>query len=136
MNSTVNLNMRPLGKNSFRTSEDIKDYHVHLYYDGRTKQYAGYLRREMERRFNGRIEVGRWRDMAPQGPHPKSHFQVSFPTNMFNQLVPFLALNRGDLHILLHPNTGNGYDDHTKNVMWIGPSIPLDQNWLSRNQKV
>ena len=136
MNSTVNLNMRSLGKNSFRTSEDIKSYHVHLYYDGRTKQYAGYLRREMERRFNGCIEVGRWRDMAPQGPHPKSHFQVFFPTNMFNQLVPFLALNRGDLHILLHPNTGNGYEDHTKNVMWIGPSIPLDQNWLSRNQKV
>jgi len=134
MNSTVNLNMRSLGKNSFRTSEDIKSYHVHLYYDGRTKQYAGYLRREMERRFEGCIEVGRWRDMAPQGPHPRSHFQVSFPTNMFNRLVPFLALNRGGLHILLHPNTGNGYEDHTKNVMWIGPSIPLDPNWLSRNK--
>ena len=134
MNSTVNLNMRSLGKNSFRTSEDIKSYHVHLYYDGRTKQYAGYLRREMERRFDGCIEVGRWRDMAPQGPHPRSHFQVSFPTNMFNRLVPFLALNRGGLYILLHPNTGNGYEDHTKNVMWIGPSIPLDPNWLSRNK--
>ena len=134
MNSTVNLNMRSLGKNSFRTSEDIKSYHVHLYYDGRTKQYAGYLRREMERRFEGCIEVGRWRDMAPQGPHPRSHFQVSFPTNMFNRLVPFLALNRGGLYILLHPNTGNGYEDHTKNVMWIGPSIPLDPNWLSRNK--
>ena len=134
MNSTVNLNMRSLGNNSFRTSEDIKSYHVHLYYDGRTKQYAGYLRREMERRFDGCIEVGRWRDMAPQGPHPRSHFQVSFPTNMFNRLVPFLALNRGGLHILLHPNTGNGYEDHTKNVMWIGPSIPLDPNWLSRNK--
>ena len=136
MNSTVNLNMRPFGKNSFRTSEDIKGYHAHLYYDGRTKQFAGYLRREMERRFNGRIEVGRWRDLAPQGPNPTSHFQVSFPTNMFNLIVPFLALNRGELHILLHPNTGNGYEDHTTNVMWIGPSIPLDQNWLSKNQNV
>lgn len=120
--------------NQFRTSEDINGYHVHLYYDGKSKQYAGHIRREMERRFKGKVEIGRWRDLAPQGPHPVSHFQVSFPTKMFGLVVPFLALNRGDLKILLHPNTGNGYEDHTRNVMWIGPSIPLNQDWLERNK--
>ena len=119
----------------FRSHTNISSYHVHLYYDGKTKQLAGHIRREMARRFKGRIEIGRWRDKAPQGPHPVSHFQVAFPSSMFNELVPFLALNRGDLNILLHPNTGNGYDDHTKHVMWIGPSIRLAQDWLKRNEK-
>ena len=118
----------------FRPSSEIKSYHVHLYYVGTTKQHAGYIRQEIYRRFDDNVEIGRWRDLAPQGPHPVSHFQVSFPTKMFNEIVPFLALNRGELNILLHPNTGNGYEDHTKNVMWIGPSIPLYQGWLDRNR--
>ena len=118
----------------FRPCEDINSYHVHLYYDGTSKQYAGHIRRELARRFNNSIEIGRWRDKAPQGPHPVSHFQVAFPTRIFNEIVPFLALNRGNLHILLHPNTGSGYEDHTKNVMWIGPCIPLAEDWLERNK--
>ena len=120
---------------SFRSHKVVNSYHVHLYYNGKTKKYAGDIRREMARRFKGRIEIGRWRDKAPQGPHPVSHFQVAFPSSVFNEVVPFLALNRGELNILLHPNTGNGYDDHTKHVMWIGPSIPLAQDWLKRNEK-
>jgi len=119
----------------YRPETDVKNYHVHLYYDGGTKLHAANLRREMDRRFGKQIEFGRWRDLAPQGPHPVSHFQVTFPTELFDVLVPFLALNRGGLHILLHPNTGNGYEDHTTNVMWIGPSIPLAEDWMQRNQK-
>ena len=119
---------------SYRSETDITSYHVHLYYDGSNKQHAANLRRQLDRRFGKEIIIGRWRDKAPQGPHPVSHFQVDFPKNLFNILVPFLALNRSDLHILLHPNTGNGYEDHTRNVMWIGPSIPLSKVWLKRNQ--
>lgn len=125
----------PLAKKRYRPASDASNYHVHLYYDGQTKQHASNLRREMDRRFGKNIEIGRWRDKAPQGPHPVSHFQVSFGTEVFTEIVTFLALNRGDLSILLHPNTGNGYQDHTANVMWIGPSIPLAQGWLKRNEK-
>ena len=125
----------PLAKKRYRPASDASNYHVHLYYDRQTKQHASNLRREMDRRFGKNIEIGRWRDKAPQGPHPVSHFQVSFGTEVFTEIVTFLALNRGDLSILLHPNTGNGYQDHTANVMWIGPSIPLAQGWLKRNEK-
>ena len=122
-------------RKSYRPETDVSSYHVHLYYDGSTKQHAANLRREMDRRFGTQLTIGRWRDKAPQGPHPVSHFQVDFPTDLFNVLVPFLALNRGGLHILLHPNTGNGYEDHTQNVMWIGPSIPLSEAWMENNQE-
>ena len=120
---------------TYRPETDVSSYHVHLYYDGSTKQHAANLRREMDKRFGKQVTIGRWRDKAPQGQHPVSHFQVDFPTELFNVLVPFLALNRGNLHILLHPNTGNGYEDHTQNVMWIGPSIPLSEAWMKRNEE-
>ena len=124
-----------LTKKNYRPVSDASSYHVHLYYDGRSKQHAGNLRREMAHRFGDKIDIGRWRDKAPQGPHPVSHFQVAFDRDVFPEIVTFLSLNRGDLIILLHPNTGNGYEDHTQNVMWIGPSIPLAQDWLDRNEK-
>jgi DOPA 4,5-dioxygenase len=120
-------------KHSYRSETDVKSYHVHLYYDGITKQHAANLRRQVDKRFGRKVTIGRWRDKAPQGPHPVSHFQIDFPVELFVVLVPFLALNRGDLAILLHPNTGNGYQDHTQNIMWIGPSIPLNASWLKQN---
>ena len=119
---------------SYRSESDIKSYHVHLYYDGSNKQHAANIRRELGKRFGNKIIIGRWRDKAPQGPHPVSHFQIDFPIDLFNKLVPFLALNRENLKILLHPNTGDGYEDHTRNVMWIGPSIPLSDRWLKHNR--
>ncbi|MEE2746578.1 MAG: DOPA 4,5-dioxygenase family protein [Pseudomonadota bacterium] len=123
-----------LGNTVFRSHQGIESYHVHLYYNGNTKQYASHIRREIERQFGQKVQIGRWRDLAPQGPHPVSHFQVAFPWELFAEIVPFLALNRKELNILLHPNTGNGYEDHTKNVMWIGPSIPLDKAWLENHK--
>ena len=128
------MNILNFSQKIYRSENDITSFHVHLYYDGLNKTHAANLRRELDRRFSDRIIIGRWRDKAPQGPHPVSHFQVDFPVELFSVLVPFLALNRGDLRILLHPNTGNGYEDHTRNVMWIGPSIPLSEVWLERNQ--
>ncbi|MFL2782955.1 MAG: DOPA 4,5-dioxygenase family protein [Rhodospirillales bacterium] len=123
------------GNIEYRDSADIKSYHVHLYYDGASKQNAGNLRREINNRFGNDVVIGRWRDKAPQGPHPVSHFQVEFPVSLFDKIVPFLALNRGRISILLHPNTGNGYEDHTKNVMWIGPSVDLNDAWLVGNKQ-
>ena len=123
-----------LTRQIYRSAEDVSSYHVHLYYDGATKQHAANLRREIAHLFGEKVEIGRWRDKAPQGPHPMSHFQVAFPQGIFSEIVTFLSLNRGDLNILLHPNTGNGYEDHTRNVMWIGQSIPLAEDWLGRNQ--
>lgn len=119
-------NLSLIEKPVFRSIKDIKSYHVHIYYDGSNKTYAASLRKRLSDLFSSEIEVGRWRDKAPQGPHPVSHYQVAFPVEIFNKIVPFLALNRGNLNILLHPNTGDGLEDHTTNVMWIGPSLDLE----------
>ena len=108
----------------FRPADEIKGYHVHIYYDGATKQWAGHLRREIAKLFPD-AEIGRWRDKAPQGPHPQSHFQIAFDTEQFADIVPWLTLNRGELDMLVHPNTGDGYEDHASNRMWVGSSLDL-----------
>ena len=115
----------------FRPAEAIKGYHVHIYYDGATKQWAGHLRRELAKLFPA-AEIGRWRDKAPQGPHPQSHFQVAFDTPLFAEIVPWLALNRGELDMLVHPNTGDGYEDHAINCMWVGSSLDLRLDYLKK----
>ena len=116
---------------TYQSTEDIASYHAHVYYDGGTKQHAGDLRREMDKRFD--VELGRWRDKAI-GPHPMSSFQVTFTKDQFVEIMPFLALNRESLFILVHPNTGDGFIDHTDNAMWVGPSVPLNAEWMKRNQ--
>ena len=92
----------------FRSESEIKNFHVHVYYDGSNKQLAGHLRREVGARF--KAELGRWRDNAI-GPHPQSSFQITVDHSEFADLSSFLALNRGSLHMLLHPNTGDGVAD-------------------------
>ena len=108
---------------NLRPKEDITSYHVHIYYEGHNKQWAGHLRREIAKLFKDAV-VGRWHD-TPVGPHPVSSYQIAFEPDLFGEIVPWLSLNRKDLHMLLHPNTGDGYEDHAINMMWIGPSIEL-----------
>jgi DOPA 4,5-dioxygenase len=48
------------------------------------------------------------------------------PRDSFGDVAQFLALNRGDLTIFAHAETGDDLSDHTKHVIWFGPSEPLD----------
>jgi DOPA 4,5-dioxygenase len=41
-------------------------------------------------------------------------------------VAQFVALKRGDLTIFAHANTGDALADHTRHVIWFGPSEPLD----------
>ncbi len=113
----------------WRPASEIKGYHAHIYYDGASKQLAADLRRAIARSFE--VTVGRWHD-APVGPHPVSMYQVVFAPEQFGQFVPWLSLNRRGLSILVHPSTGNGYEDHTDNALWLGQAIALDTEILRK----
>jgi aromatic ring-cleaving dioxygenase len=68
--------------------------------------------------------MGRWHDV-PVGPHPCAMYQVAFAPELFPALTPFLMLNRMDLTVLLHPQSGRPRDDHTLNAVWMGQVLPL-----------
>ena len=69
-------------------------------------------------------KLGRWHDELV-GPHPQSMFQIAFPTAMLADFVPWLMLNRDGLTVLLHPETGDDYTDHSAHAAWFGAVLPL-----------
>ncbi len=103
----------------------ILGYHAHVYYDASTKPVAARLRRAVENRFAGAVQVGRWHD-RPVGPHLFASFQVAFPPVLFAEIVPWLALNRGGLTVFVHPRTGDAVRDHLDHAIWLGAKEELD----------
>jgi len=101
----------------------IKDYHAHVYYDADSKPRAEGLRAAMEVEFEA--EFGRWFD-RPVGPHPDWSFQIAFKPDLFDKIMPYLALNRNGLVIFAHPNTDDAARDHRDGGIWMGAVRPLD----------
>ncbi len=114
---------------SFADIAEIVGYHAHIYYDSLTKPVAVRLREAIGAAFS--VALGRWHD-APVGPHPVSMYQVAFPVAEFPRLVPWLMLNRAGLSILVHPRTGDDYEDHARFPLWLGTPLPLDLEALRR----
>lgn len=100
----------------------IEDYHAHIYYDADTRDIAAELREDLDYKFM--VELGRWHD-EPVGPHPQAMYQVKFATTEFARLVPWLMLNRLGLNVLVHPNTGDAYEDHATHALWLGSKLKL-----------
>ncbi len=107
----------------------IRGYHAHIYYDPADRGPAERLREAIGGSFA--VELGRWHD-EPVGPHPGAMYQVAFAAGEFARLVPWLMLNRGGLDVLVHPQTGNAYADHTVHAAWLGSKLPLRLDVLRR----
>ena len=103
-------------------SPEIQDYHAHVYFDADSRGQAKKLRKEIETKFD--VAMGRWHE-KDVGPHPRWSYQAKFEPNQFAELVPWLMLNRRDLTIFLHPNTGNDLEDHRDRPTWMGAILPL-----------
>lgn len=108
----------------------IVGYHAHVYYDPETRAAAERLRAQLGDGFS--VQLGRWHDEAV-GPHPRSMYQVAFSVAEFPRLVPWLMLNRAGLSVLVHPRTGDDYDDHAHFALWLGPPLPLRLETLRRS---
>src|SRR5262245_57227456 len=102
----------------------ITHYHAHIYYDpSSTRGRAERLRERVGRAFP-QATLGRWHDELV-GPHPQSMYQIAFPSPLLASLLPWLMLNRDGLTILLHPETGDAYTDHTAHAAWLGGILKL-----------
>jgi aromatic ring-cleaving dioxygenase len=102
----------------------ITEYHAHIYYDPRnTRDRAERLRERVAAEFPA-ARLGRWHDELV-GPHSQSMYQIAFPSGLLASLLPWLMLNRDGLTILLHPETGSDYRDHTAHAAWLGAVLPL-----------
>ena len=102
---------------------EISGYHAHVYYNTGSKPAAAELREAIGERFD--VKLGRWHD-RPIGPHPRWSYQVAFDPGVFAEIVPWLALNRDDLVVFVHPNTGDDIADHTAHAIWLSEKVELD----------
>ncbi|MDP6564535.1 MAG: DOPA 4,5-dioxygenase family protein [Alphaproteobacteria bacterium] len=100
----------------------IRDYHAHVYFDADSREPARALREAVEERFE--VEMGRWHEKLV-GPHPRWSYQIKFQPALFDELVPWLMLNRRGLTVFLHPNTGQDLEDHRDHPVWMGELLPL-----------
>jgi aromatic ring-cleaving dioxygenase len=107
----------------------IEGYHAHVYYDAATRGAAERLRERLGAGFE--VKLGRWHDRLV-GPHLASMYQVAFAVAEFPRLVPWLMLNRDGLSILVHPLTGDDYEDHARFALWLGEKLALDLESLRR----
>ena len=105
------------------TQSQIRDFHAHIYYDAKEVEQAKALAASVQARFP--VPVGHFH-VRPVGPHPRGSVQLTVPTELFGDVAQFLALNRGNLTIFAHAETGDDRADHTDHVIWFGPSEALD----------
>jgi DOPA 4,5-dioxygenase len=102
----------------------ITAYHAHVYYDpAKTRGNAERLRERVAEKFP-QAKLGRWHDELV-GPHPQSMYQIAFARELLAEFVPWLMLNRDGLTVLLHPETGDNYTDHSAHAAWFGAVLPL-----------
>ncbi len=101
----------------------VHGWHAHVYYDpAATREAAARLRHRIGERFE--VRLGRWHDV-PVGPHTAAMYQVAFGVAQFEALVPWLALNRDGLSVLLHPDTLAPRDDHLRHALWLGTPLAI-----------
>ena len=103
-------------------ASEIESYHAHVYFDEASSDAAQALRDDLAARFP--VEVGRWH-AKPVGPHPLWSYQVAFRPDIFDEIVPYLMINRRGCTVFLHPNTGDDLEDHRDRPIWMGQQVPL-----------
>jgi aromatic ring-cleaving dioxygenase len=108
---------------------EIENFHAHVYYDAPTRAAAEKLCAAAGQKFG--VKIGRMHD-NPVGPHPRGSCQLTIGKDQFAEVIPWLVLNRGELTIFAHAQTGDALKDHTSHVIWLGPSEKLELSALSR----
>ncbi|CAH2600875.1 conserved protein of unknown function [Rhodovastum atsumiense] len=111
----------------------ITAWHAHVYFDQESRATAAWLR-ERVAEHHPAARFGHWHEVKV-GPHPGPMYQIAFTSGDAALLIPFLALNRRGLTILVHPDTGRPRADHLEHALWMGAVLPLDAAALVERPK-
>ncbi|KAI0100260.1 DOPA-like domain-containing protein [Nemania sp. FL0031] len=110
-------------------------FDVHIYYyqnNPEQTEYAKALWERIRREFP-ELRIYTFWD-RPIGPHPVAMFEVNlFTPAQFGAFISWLAIWRGPLSVLVHPNTVEDgphaaieLRNHSERAIWMGERIPLD----------
>jgi DOPA 4,5-dioxygenase len=117
-----------------KTAQSVANlgYHAHVYYEpATTRAVAEELCAALGEKFP--VEIDGFRDI-PVGPHPVANVLVVFRPEQFDEVVPYLMLNRAGLDILVHPLTTDAVEDHSSYAIWLGNPVALKLHTLPRGR--
>lgn len=106
----------------------VLDFHAHIYFDADELEQARALARAAQEEFD--LSVGRFH-LKPVGPHPRGSCQLTIAPQHFGSFATWAATHRGEFTIFAHASTGDDKADHSKHVIWFGPSERLDLSIFS-----
>lgn len=112
----------------------IKYYDFHVYYfnhNKKSREEALTLRQKLFHDFPNYAEEGsiivkirRQEDVI--GPHPTQFWEVDVRRpEVFLELLGWFQVHHGNLPVLIHPQTGNDVEDHSRLALWLGDRLPL-----------
>ncbi|TDL23766.1 hypothetical protein BD410DRAFT_787043 [Rickenella mellea] len=107
-------------------------FDFHIYYTQTNSQEAKYAKElhERVRREFPELRIYKFWD-RPIGPHPVAMFEVNvFTPHETGAFFSWLVVNRGPCSVLIHPNTGDPYGDHTERATWMGRPWPLNTDMM------
>ena len=100
----------------------IHGYHAHVYFDKSSVDRARHLCERASETLN--VIMGRVHEKNV-GPHPRWSCQLAFKPEEFAAVIPWLALNRDEFTVFVHPETGDDLSDHTAHALWMGEMLDL-----------
>ncbi|KAI5820124.1 DOPA-like domain-containing protein [Pyronema omphalodes] len=109
----------------------VKEWHFHIYFqiNSPTQHSAALKLRDAVltlRRSGVFVAVPLSRvNVAPIGPHPAGSYEIWVPRESFAEVFSFMALNHGELSVLVHPLTRHEREDHSSRRAWIGQPWPI-----------
>ena len=109
---------------TFRDASAIESWHAHIYFDAASRDAAWAFREQIDAHWGDRLQIGRFHE-RPVGPHPRFSYQVMFKNDQLAPILSWLALNRGQLTVFVHPNTGEELEDHRDRAIWLGEQVSL-----------
>jgi len=130
------------------TPPQILSWHVHIVYnlasditeralqlrDKTILYFQAYLGPECPHRFDDgllcMIVDHNFTEVLTEGPFPAGEWSMFVPTPYLALVVPWLIQNRGEFDLLLHPNSGYMYEDHSIWASWSGQAWPLNMETL------
>jgi aromatic ring-cleaving dioxygenase len=62
------------------------------------------------------------------GPFAIGEWSMYVPPHYLSTVTPWFIQNRGDFSVLVHPNTGCEYEDHSNWAQWAGSPWNMDMS--------
>ncbi|EHK21631.1 uncharacterized protein TRIVIDRAFT_83739 [Trichoderma virens Gv29-8] len=135
---TIATALRPQDDLQTVVESRTREWHFHIYFllQSPTETAAALALRDAVlrlRRDGAFVAVPLHRvNKEPIGPHPAGSYEIWVPDTSFSDVFFYLATNRGNLSILVHPLTSEQRRDHERRNAWLGTPWPIYVDGLPR----